>query len=234
MSEDPEEDPDNLVLRMGEYPSNSRSLMENPGPNELLPNSKLTRKPINPKRIQKVVKGRVLRKKSKNSIGKSFFGEDSRNVVSYILEDVLIPAAKNTIQDMITSGIEMLLFGETRGRTRHEGRDRKSVVSYGSYFKGRDENPFRDRVRGSARRGKYEFDEIIFESGSEAAEVLNSLEDLLDEYEEVSVADFYELAGAPTDFTSNKWGWKNLSRAKCIRVRNGYIVDLPTPIELDN
>lgn len=189
------------------------------------------------KKIKKVTRGRLLRKKKSigSNLAQTFFGEDTKSVGSYILWDVLIPAAKNTIQEMVASGIEMLLFGETRvsGRRRDRDRDR-SIVSYDRmHHSSRSRN---DEPRRYARpSNRYDFDEIIFETGEEAADVLAGLEDLIKDYNQASVADFYELAGVPdSQWTDNKWGWDDLKRTRCLRVRNGYIIDLPRPIELSD
>lgn len=209
---------------------------------EYVPNKRLpiTDVPQGKKKLKRVVHGRLLRKK--RSLGKSlmqtFFGEDTKSVGSYILWDVLIPAAKNTIQEMVGSGVEMLLFGEARGsRRRDRDRGRSSTVSYNSFYhKDRERNEsVRDHRRYARPSSRYDFDEIIFENGEEAADVLGNMEDLIRDYEQASVADFYELAGLPdAQFTDEKWGWTDLARTRVRRVRNGYIIDLPRPIEIDS
>lgn len=187
------------------------------------------------KKIKRIVHGKLLRKKKSagSSFIKTFFGEDTKSVAQYILWDVLIPAAKNTIQEMVASGIEMLLFGEQgSGRRRERDRDR-GHTNYGKYYRSggvRDERETRHYAKPSNR---YDFDEIIFENGKEASDVLNALEDLIEHYDVASVADFYELAGVEAQWTDEKWGWENLSRAHCVRVRHGYVIDLPRPVELE-
>lgn len=188
------------------------------------------RKPIKPN----IRPPRVKKKSFLQRMGETFLGEDTGNVGQYIIGEVLIPAAKSTIQDMVSGGIEMLLFGESGGRSRSR-RDRgKTVVSYGSYFKkdryDRDSRETR-RVPGYHNR----LEGIVFESRGEAEIVLDGLVDLLDEYETVSIADFYELAGIENmiEFTDNGWGWQNLSRARVIHTRDGFEVEFPRPERLD-
>ena len=43
-------------------------------------------------------------------------------VGSYILFDILIPAAKNTLSDIINNGSDMVLFGEPKSRKRDRDR----------------------------------------------------------------------------------------------------------------
>ena len=48
-----------------------------------------------------------------------------------------------------------------------------------------------------------------------------------------TIGDLYDLVGMTGDFTDNKWGWDNLSRASTTRVRDGYILVLPRPVVID-
>jgi len=187
---------------------------------------------VEPKRVKKSIAGRATRQKRSMSqqIAHKFLGEDTQNVGSYIVNDVLIPAAKTTIQEMITSGIEMMLFGERqpRGRDRDRGR---STVSYGSYYKERDR---KEERRPSYRGDKFDLDDIFFRHGDEAAEVLSDLCDLLEEYEQVTVADFFELSGIEgASWAHNKYGWEDLRKARVTHTRQGYLILFPKPIELD-
>lgn len=181
------------------------------------------------KNIEKVVTGEVKQKKKPLSkkFAEAFLNTDGKDVGGYILYDVLIPAAKNTITDMVSNGIEMLLYGEAKGsRTR---RDKgKSYVSYSSYYD-RDKR----ETRRPNNRATHNFDDIIIESRGEAEEVLSRLVDIVEEYGVASVADLYELVGLASSFTDNKYGWDNLGNAYVSRTRDGYIVNLPRTIIID-
>jgi len=202
---------------------------------------KARRESQEPKREKQVavVKGRVT--KQKKSLGakfsETFFGDDTKSVGDYLVHDVLIPAMKATMSDMVSGGIEMLLFGERRGRnTRRDGG--KSYVSYSSYYgDGRRNNDRDNRDRGSnysrTSRARHDFDDIIFESRGEAEEVLSHLVDLTIDYGVASVADFYDLSGIESQFTDNKYGWTTLRDACTDRVRNGYVIRLPQAKPLD-
>ena len=189
-----------------------------------------TKKPE--KKIEKVTSGKVV--KQKKTLGKkfaeTFLGDNIESVSSYIIYDIIIPAAKNMISDTVSNGIEMLLFGQTRGsRTR---RDRgKSYVSYSNYYKDRDR--YRDRQISQRNRARHNFDDIILESRGEAEEVLSHLVDLTEDYGMASVADLYDLVGVTSNFTDNKYGWDNLSSGRVVPVRGGYLLELPRPIVLD-
>lgn len=181
------------------------------------------------KSVKKVVKGGVKKRKKPlgNRLAELFLGEDIDNVGQYVIHDVLIPAAKNAITDMVTGGIEMALYGETRGR--HTKRDKgRSNVSYNNYYN-------RGESRQSTRRNKvqHEFDDIVLESRPEAEEVLSHLVDLTVEYGQATVADLYDLVGITSTFADNKWGWESLGASSVHRVRDGYALKLPRTIALD-
>lgn len=189
-------------------------------------------------KVKKVTTGIVLKKKKNflNSFTQTFFGDDAKNVASYVLWDVLIPAAKNTISEMVSTGIEMLLFGEEKGSRTRRDKDR-SYVSYSNYYKDRDRG--RDRgIRTSDRfdnrsRAQHNFDDVIIGTRSEAENVLSLLVEQIDQYDMATVADFYDLVGISTDFSDNKYGWTNLNRAEVVHTRDGYIIRLPRPYPLD-
>jgi hypothetical protein len=210
------------------FPSNSKTVRKDPPQQQAKPEDK---------KLEKIVTGCV--KKQKRSFSKklaeTFLEDDTKSVGSYIFHDVLIPAAKAMISDMVGGGIEMLLFGEKRGRnTRREGN--RSFTSYGSYYKSNDRDT-RDKDRGRdisrTGRAKHDFDEIVLETRGEAEQVLSHLVDLTIDYKQATVADFYQMVGVTENFTDNKYGWTDLRNASVSRVRGGYLINLPRTEALD-
>ena len=181
------------------------------------------------KKVEKVIAGTVKSKK-KSEIRKFtdvFISEDIDNVKSYILLDVLIPAIKKAISDIVTNGIDMILYGET-GKTKSYST--ASKVSYRSYYDGRN-----GRIDYSSIRTKigYNYDDIIFDNRGEAEDVLSRMDELISTYGLVSVADLYDLVGITGNYTDNKYGWTNIRSASVIRVRDGYMLKLPKALPLD-
>jgi hypothetical protein len=171
--------------------------------------------------------------RQKKTIGQkfseTFLGDDTKNVVDYIMQDILIPAMKSTLSDMVGGGIEMLLFGERKshgGSTIYRDRDR-SYVPYNKISRYRE-----DREPLRVNRSKTDLDDIIIETRGEAEDVLSHMVDLIDDYGVASIADYYELLGIESEFTDNKYGWTNLRDASVERVRRGYCIRLPRPKEI--
>lgn len=213
-------DPEGARVVKMEFPSNSHKQVKK-------------EKDIVDKKITKVTSGRVVTKKK--GLGKkfkeTFLGDNIESVSSYLLHDVLIPAAKNMMSDTVSSGIEMLLFGETRGKNTRRDKG-KSYTSYSNYYKEKERGTS-SRTISNRGRVSHNFDDVILESRGEAEEVLSHLVDLTVDYGMASVADLYDLVGITSNFTDNKYGWDNLSDASVSRVRDGYVVNLPKAIVLE-
>ena len=189
------------------------------------------------KNISQIVTGKVIKQKKSlgQKISETFFGDDTRSVSDYILQDVLIPAMKSTLSDMVGGGIEMLLFGERRrSSTSNIYRDRdRSYVPYNRMSRRDDRRDDRFAMTRTAR-SRHDFDDIILETRGEAEDVLSHMVDLIQEYDNASVADYYELVGVDANFTDNNYGWTNLRDAFVERVRSGYSIRLPQPREIRN
>lgn len=180
------------------------------------------------KRVEKVVHGRV-RTKPKSGVSKItdvFISEDAANVKSYIVMDVLVPAVKKAISDIVRDGIDMILYGESRGR---KSSSASGYVSYRDYSRSDD----RDRFWDSRSRSSYAHDDVILDSRGEAEEVLTRMDELIDTYGNVSVADLYDLVGKSSEYTDNKYGWTNIRNAEPIRVRDGYMLKLPKALPIN-
>ena len=178
------------------------------------------------KKISPVVSSPVKVKKTSEArkFVDIFVSEDVSNVKSYIFMDVLVPAIKKAISDIVTDGIDMILYGGT-GRRKSSSA---SKVSYSSYYD-RDKRDY----RREEPRTRYHFDDIILRSRGEAEEVLARMDEIIDEYKIVSVADMYDLMGVTCDYTDNKYGWTNLRNAEVVRVRDGYKLNLPKALPID-
>lgn len=186
------------------------------------------------KKLDPVTKGKVKTKK-KSGVRKLtdvFISEDIVNVKDYILMDVLLPTVKKAVSDIVTNGIDMMLYGETGRSTRSSSRG--SRVSYSRYYERERDRDRRDRdVRSSRSRVGYDYDDIILETRAEAVDVIESLEELIDNYQIASVADLYELVGISGSYTDNKYGWTSLRTASVVRCRDGYLLKMPKAMPLD-
>lgn len=192
-------------------------------------NSHKAREEVAEKKVEKVVSGKTSTKKKSGirKLSDTFLSEDVGNVKSYIFSEVLLPAAKKLVSDIVTNGIDMLLYGEIKNK-----KGNSSKVSYSRYYEDR-----RDRsrdYRSPVVRNNFDYDEIIFETRGDAEAVLDAMYDILNQYKVVSVAELYDLASITThNYTCNNYGWIDLRGSSVVRVRDGYILKLPRALAID-
>lgn len=182
------------------------------------------------KKVEKVVKGTVKTKK-RSDIHKFtdiFISEDIKNVKSYIVMDVLVPAAKKAISDIVRDGIDMILYGDSGRGKRNTNA---GYISYRDYSSRSDRD--RDRFSDNRVRGSYDYDDITFQTRADAEDVLEGMDDLIENYKVVTVADLYDLIGKSCNYTDNKYGWTNLRNAEVVRGRDGWKIKLPRALPID-
>lgn len=210
-----------------------------------MPSNAKSQRPQTPaneeKKLESVVTNEVhTRKKSLfKRFTDVFIGGDSRSVVHYVLNDVLLPQAKDMITEAASQGFERLIYGESRPSGRR-GSGAHSVrggpTNYTRYAV-RGNNPL--GRAGSPDRGAVasprtqNVDDILLATRVEADTVMDRLYDLLKEYEVVSVADLYSLVGLTGSYVDQKWGWLDLHGSQVRRVRDGYVLDLPRTVSLE-
>jgi hypothetical protein len=174
------------------------------------------------KALEPVVSGttRIQQKSGISKFADSIIAEDLHSVSSFILSDVLIPSFKKAIKDIVTNGIEMLLYGNS---SSSKSNSTVSKLSYTSYWS----NPKYSEPVHAGSNSAFDFGQIIFDNRGDAEGVLVVMKEILDRYDAVSVADYYELADAPAPhYTANNYGWKNLSNVQVMRWKDGYILTL--------
>lgn len=171
-------------------------------------------------KIEKVVKGTVKTRK-KNEIQKLaniFIAEDVGSVGSYIFSEVVVPTIKKTIVDVVS----MIFLGET---SRGHAKSTRERVSYTDYSR---QGERRSSDRG-AERVNFNYDDLVFESRGEVEAVLDQMQNVIDQYGFVRVADLYDMVELTAPYTSNRYGWTNIRSAEPVRLMDGsgYVIKLP-------
>lgn len=199
-----------------------------------------TPEPTEPeKKVEKVIRGKAVRRKKSfgTKFKEMFVGADADTVREYVIYDVAIPALKDMISDATSGGIDRILFGDgARSRTRssHRGRYDEPRIAYHRMSPVSDKRRRHDdRHDIRPRRRSNMVDEILLDTRAEAEDVLGKMYDLLERYDTVSVSDLNSLVGLTGPFTDDNWGWTDLQGSRTKRVREGYLLILPDPIELD-
>lgn len=180
---------------------------------------------------RKVIAGTV--KKRRRSLfkrfGDIFFTEDVGDVKTYLIYDVLIPAVKENIAELINSAVSMIFFGEaSRRRTGKPivGSTTGSRFNYNAISQPARKERMPNYARSSMAR---DFDDVAFESRAEAELVLDQMLDAISNYGQVTLLDFYDFCGMSTSSTDAKYGWTDLHTARVVgSPSRGYSIDLPS------
>ena len=193
----------------------------------LKPNSNQYKKTKESHELEKVVTGdvKIKKKSGGRKLLDLFIEEDRQSVRDYLIFDLLVPAIKDTLVDVIQRTSEMLFYGRVRGSNARKSPG-GSYVSYNNYS-----SPQKAIL---TKRSIYSFDDIVVESRGEAERVLELLSDMIEQYGEATVADFYELVGVTGNgYTDRSYGWKDLRGAYVSKVREGWLFNFPKCVELD-
>lgn len=182
------------------------------------------------KQIQKVTKNPAkIKTNEARKIADIFISEDISNVKNYIFMDVIVPAVKKAIYDVVTNGIDMFLYG---GSGKGKSNSTTSKVSYRNYYERKDNGGYR-QSEPNANRNALDYEDIVFDNRGEAEAAKQQMMDLIDRYGMVTVSDLYEMANQTAPYTAQKYGWMDVRSAETQRVRDGYILKLPRAVPID-
>lgn len=116
-----------------------------------------------------------------------------------------------------------MLHSKRNGEECHSPKN-NSRVSYSYYHKNKN-------IRN---KSGFVLEDILFGTESDALSVLSSMKEIIVNYGCVSIADYYDLAGLPSNvYTNTKYGWLDLKDAKVIDSMDGYKISLPKVLILN-
>lgn len=182
-------------------------------------------------KAEKVITGTVIQKKPNvfKRFARGMVADDVTNVGDFVFAEVVMPAVRNLMYDIISQGTHRVLFGTARGR-------RNVVAGYGgpvsnlktAYNRVQSESaPSSPMSREDQAR--HNFDELFLPSHADAMEVLENLVARVERYGSASVSDLYDYLGVTGGFTDQKYGWTDLRNADVRQTRRGFVFDLPRP-----
>lgn len=182
------------------------------------------------------ISAKARKKPLGSKIAETFTGDDVSSVSDYVIFDVVVPAFKNLLFDVVSEGSRRMLFGATGGGRSIASTTRGGHTPYNRIAAKGAGVIASDAPRSISRtaRATHDFRELVFETRGEAEVILERLREALAEYDNVTVADMYELAQITAGFTDHNWGWvgTDLNQARVKPVSAGYLLDMPVPREL--
>lgn len=181
------------------------------------------------KRAEKVIKGKAkVKKNDMRKLTNVFISDDVSNVKNYIFMDVIVPAVKKAIYDLVVGTLDMSLYGGRGKGGKRPISDKVSYIDYGSASDHRDRRSYNSTRTTTG----YSYDDIVVDTRGEAEAVLSRMDELMETYGIVRVADLYDLVGVTGQYTDNNYGWTNIRNAEVVRVRDGYKIKMPRALPL--
>ena len=180
-----------------------------------------------------IAKAKVQKKSAIKEALRTFFAQDLPEIAEHLIIDVAIPAAKNAITDMVTQGIQQLLYGEVDPR-------RRSTSGYTSYSsssrsdRGRGYYETRRPERREPRQPKpTNVEDLVFDTRGDAVDVIEYIAESIEQYGQVSVADLMSSVGIQPRYTDERWGWTTTDAFEIRQIREGWLVsaDRPEPLK---
>lgn len=180
-----------------------------------------------------IAKAKVQKKSAIKEALRTFFVRDLPEIAEHLVVDVAIPAAKNAITDMVTQGIQQLLYGEIDSRRRPTS----GYTSYSSSSRNNRGNTYyrpREIDRREQRQPKpTNVEDLVFDTRGDAVDVIEYVAEQIEEYGQVSVADLMSSVGIQPRYTDERWGWTTTDAFEIRQIREGWLVsaDRPEPLK---
>ena len=191
-----------------EYPSNSYASKQETAPED----KKLT--PVVQHDVK--TKPRSLLQKFADMFGT----KDFESVKDYAIKSWLIPGLKKGFISILNTWLNDDGYSSKGGRN-------VTTVSYKDYY---DQ---RNSVAEPKRNDYLDYDDIIFTDRGDAEYVLDQMVDLLKRYRVVRVSDMFELSKQSSPYTGMRYGWTDLTGARVIPIRGGFVIKMPRAIPID-
>lgn len=180
-----------------------------------------------------VAKAKVVKKSRIKEALRTFFAQDLPEIAEHLVVDVAIPAAKNAITDMVTQGIQQLLYGEVDARRRPTS----GYTSYSSSHRSRQGTGRYETRPISSRETRQQkptnVEDLVFDTRGDAVDVIEYVAETIEQYGQITVADLMSSVGINPRYTDERWGWTSTDAFELRQIREGWLVsaDRPEPVK---
>jgi hypothetical protein len=179
---------------------------------------------------KKIVKNDTMVKKESGikKLYGVFFDEEPKDVISNVFKDTILPDLKGIITHAGTDAWDRMVNGENAGKSRRRsGED----TNYNKRYRSRGvRSRYEDeRDDDEEEKAKIDFRDIVYESKTDAEDVMEGLLDALEDYDDVPIGTVYELAGYEDYIVPAHWnyGWTNLDDLRTINDRGDWKIKYP-------
>lgn len=193
------------------------------------------------KHIEPVAKGRIEKPGIRKWFSNVLFGEEGfRGAATHMVQEVIVPSIQNTVADVLVTAVQRAIFGNDYIHRRTNGGlfwGRGNNVTRMDTYRGGNKTDYTKNFSQRNTRASNVVNDIAFETRQEAQEVFNVLLANLNQYDVVTVGDYYELTDNAASFTDHSYGWSvssgGLNGARIVAARGGgYKIQFPQPVEV--
>ncbi|MCF0239894.1 MAG: hypothetical protein HUJ62_05580 [Streptococcus gallolyticus] len=172
----------------------------------------------------------------------------SSSMADIVLYDVVLPTAKRMLFDVAKGFMDMVKDSLAKSLdidTRSQGRNGKytdySKYSSRRYYDGPGDPRNRDRRYDRSSYSRLGNQSGLrqpvppFKSKMDAEDFILDMIAHMEEYDVLTVPDYYGYFDIQTDFYDEEWGWDDpdeIARLRPKRTSRGWVVDMPRPIAL--
>lgn len=203
---------------------------------EYKPNSDLSKKKQSTeekppeKRVTSTVSSPVVKRKQTafEKFVNSFVTRDLNSIKDQIWKDIIWPRIRGTLME----SLDMILPGTSdRTNGRYRGSNGGTYVDYtNSYKSDRDNRLYNNRTRVA---DNFRADDISFRTREQAEEALVQMDEIMDRYGMVRLADLYDYCNLNYPYTYQDYGWKEIGRVPILATSDGYyVLKMPNIIPL--
>lgn len=151
---------------------------------------------------------------------------DFHSIASAVISEIIVPKAIDLISNAFESGLHMLFHGDLKGyKSRSSNNGRRDYTVYS--------NSGNARMVRSEYNTSVDYRDIKVDNLESAKDIVMKLEEIIDGYDEVSIADLYAIANIRHDNPEfDEWGWRYLKKSPIVKSGNYYLIKMPKPAKL--
>lgn len=197
-------------------------------------------KPQQKEKVQKDIQPidaefKVKKTSKAKGLFKMLFCKDIFSAIKDALFDVAVPNFRDTAAKTGKNVIDQMFYDSPS-----KGKGGYNAIDYGSY------NNYNGIYRSSAitssngsrpqqvRRTIYDVNTIEFASIEAVKSIIAQLQDIVKRYHFVTVSDFYDIIQQPsTNYLDDRYGWYNLDGLDWSRGRDGYVINFPRVVVIE-
>lgn len=185
----------------------------------------------------KKIKGPVKIKKSGalKQFWSGFIVDDLGTAKDYVVSEILVPYAKKIVKEILDSTLDSVFYGNNTPRSRDSAGNRAAYPNYNSYtsysyrYGLNNNDTYAQNDRRAYMRPYADLGQIIMRDRQDAVNCLDCMQDTINNYGTVTVADVYDYIGVQSRYTDRDYGWTQLNTARIEGTRDGFALVLPQP-----